>query len=199
MMALVDMQALSLLLLWHKEVDDIVNHEKNRIEYYAAGRLIDMIKKDLSTNADIQDLMLGYDYSDPMDKDAYLLSNDYIVDNLFVDSTQTDTKSYICIDAIIMKSTNKLNQYAVTMYVFMHNAKLELSPTEQAKYIKKGYYGNRLNIMIDVIIRSIYDNFENVGVGNINLVTSRPMSYFQPSSTSPYYGKTLNFEVYDFK
>jgi hypothetical protein len=83
----------------------VVNHSKNRVEYYAASKLIDMIKKNLSQNTDIQDLMLGLSYSDPLAKDAYLLKNDYIVDNLFVDSTQTVTKSYICVDAIILKSS----------------------------------------------------------------------------------------------
>lgn len=177
----------------------MVNHSKNRVEYYAAGKLLDMIKKSLSQNTVIQDLMLGITFTNDTDKDAYLLDNKYIVDNLFIDSTQTETKSYICVDAIISKAENKINQYTVTVYAFMHNSLLQLSNTEISYFIKSGYLGNRINVMVDAIIRDMYDNFENVGIGSVNLVPSRPMSYFQPSSTSPYYGKILTFEVYDFK
>jgi hypothetical protein len=177
----------------------MVDHSKNRVEYYAAGKLIDMIKKNLSQNADIQDLMLGTGYNNPMDKDAYLLTNSYIVDNLFIDSTQSDTKSYICLDAVISKSENKINQFMVTMYIFMHNSLLKMSSSETAKFIQKGMFGNRLSCLIDVVVRSMYDDFGNVGIGSVNLVRSMPMGYFQPSPTSPYYGKTIKFEVYDFK
>jgi hypothetical protein len=83
----------------------------------------------------------------------------------------------------------------ITLDVFAHLSMLQLPIEEALKYRSQGYLGNRIDILVDNIIRCLKGSTE-YGVGELQLRDRNSMSISQPNPN--YYGKYIAFHVYDF-
>jgi hypothetical protein len=114
---------------------------------------------------------------------------------LIVDTTQLEAKTYITLDTEIVKAEGtKVKCIALVMEVFTSTSIVDLTPTEQKKYYTLGFYGNRIDCLIDAIKRSISDM--DIGIGDITLAPLNSVKIIYPSSS--HYGKRIILHVYDF-
>lgn len=169
--------------------DNISNKSKNQIEAFILGKCKDLIIKDFQENANITSLILGYGAT------AIDLKDNNVFDTLVIDLSQNEAKTYVTMDAIILNSGATIKCVEITLNVFTHLSKLSLSTTEKAFYYKQGFYGNRIDVLSDAVIRCLRGSNE-YGIGELQLRERNTMRIFQPNEN--YYGKQIVFQVYDF-
>jgi hypothetical protein len=182
----------------------LVNKSSNKIELYPLGEIKDVFIKTLYKNELIQEMMLGennedlntYDIEDIMRGSKELGLEGIIRNSLFIDTTQTETKTFILMESFVGKiENNKFKTINVIMNIFCHNSLLTLSNTEKAKFYNLGFCGNRIDCLIDQVSRCI-NGRTDIGIGQVNLSPNTQGKIIQPNTN--YYGKTLLFEVWDF-
>ena len=165
----------------------MVNTSKNQIELYPLGKDKDIIFKALMKNNDVVNLTIGESPTDTFIK--------HFFNSLFVDTTQLETKTYITMDTEIVSAENtKIKCIAIIIDIFTSLPLIPLSTTEQLKYYATGYFGNRIDCLLDAVKRTITDL--NIGIGDITLAPRSPVKIIQP--TEKYYGKRLTLHTYDF-
>jgi hypothetical protein len=189
----------------------MVNKSQNKIELYPLGKIKDVIKKTLANDETIQKLLLGenfvlldnYDITDAIKGTSDNTYEPLIRDSLFIDTTQTETKTYILMDTLISKSEgNKLKLVTIVVNAFCHSSLIRLTDDEKYTFYNQGLYGNRIDCLLDQIVRTIYtlneevNKDKNIGIGELKLAPSAQAKIYQPNDK--YYGKTLMFEVWDF-
>jgi hypothetical protein len=191
----------------------MIDKSNNRIELYPLGKIKDNIIKILAQNEDIADLMLGENYPNRnsyQDYDILKGSDELGLDALIEDTLekeikQDSMKTYICLDSIVQSINGKIKLIVVKINVFTHLSLIKLSTDEKEKFNQKGYYGNRIDCLIDTITRCIDESNKNMdekeensfGIGNFTLSPNFPVTIYQPSNKE-YYGKSLTFYVNDF-
>lgn len=164
------------------------NKNKNQIELFPLGKNKDIIYKALLNSRDVCDLVLGENSKD----DAFAA---HYFNTLIIDTTQLETKTYITLDTIVSKAENKkIKCIDIIMDVFSSLPTLALTPAEQINFYEKGYFGNRIDVLIDAIKREISDL--DIGIGNVTLKPNNPISIVQP--TDKHYGKRVIYQCYDF-
>lgn len=153
------------------------------------GKCKDLIIKDFQANSDIVSLILGYG------AEVIDLKDNNVFDTMIIDLTLKEAKTYITMDAIILNADPKIKCIEITINVFTFLSKLPLLDVEKSLYYTTGYYGNRIDVLIDMIIRTLKGS-NKYGIGELQLRPSRSMWINQP--TENYYGKAMAFHVYDF-
>jgi len=148
-----------------------------------------MIIKDFQNNENIVSLILGYG------KPIIDLKDNNVFDTLIIDESQLDTKTYVTMDAVILNAGSTIKCIEITLDVFSHLSLIPLTTTEKAFYYKQGFYGNKIDILTDAIIRCLRGS-QKYGIGQLQLRDRNTMKIFQP--TKDYYGKQIVFQVYDF-
>lgn len=164
-----------------------VNKSANQVELYPLGKNKDIIYKALMNSDDVYDLVLGE--NNPNDD-----FKEHFFNTLVIDTTQLDKKTYITMDTIIDKADTKVKCIGIIMDVFSSLKDINLSTSEQVKFYKKNYFGNRIDVLLDAIKRTISDL--DIGIGNVTLHPINPVKIIQP--TPEYYGKRIVFQIYDF-
>lgn len=110
---------------------------------------------------------------------------------LFAKSTGSDmrneTKCYICVETIAHKTEKKkIKTMRLIVRVFSN---IKLLP-----YKRKGFYGNRVDILCDMLDRKLEGSRDfDFSIGEMTLTTT---SIYQPSND--YYGRELVFDVTSF-
>ena len=100
-------------------------------------------------NSEIMEVLLGKGYDkkytqDEIDDTVYKQIFPY----LYIDETQTQTLSYICCEVETPRiPTGTIKDMMITIWVFCHKGVM--------KYSKKGYRGTRVDILCDMIERSL--------------------------------------------
>ena len=182
----------------------MIDKSKNRIQLYPLGKYKDFIRKELAHDEDIQAIMLGenndetasYDPYDILMGDSTLKLEGQIRDVLYLDETQLKTKVYILMDTFVDEVVNdKIKLITIKMNVFAHNSLMKLSETEAIKYYNQGHYGNRIDILLDMVCRKLNGSLE-FGIGQLELKPRVPISVIQP--TTQHYGKSILFSAYEF-
>lgn len=132
-------------------------------------------------NPDLMECLLGENYTETqVDEIVY----QQIFPYLYVDDTQTATKSYIGIELDPTTSSGTIKDSKLIIWVYCHKNIM--------KYSKKGYIGTRADILADMIARILIDF--DLGIGNPEFLSG---NYFTPNSN--YYGRVLLFNIPDFK
>lgn len=168
----------------------MVDKSKNRIQLYPLGKLKDSVKKLLLANENICSLLVGS--NDP------IAAASQIYDNLYIDGSQDIAKTYILMDTIVQSAQNiNIKEIQLIFNIFTHVTMISLTSQERNNYYNKGYYGNRVDVLIDAVARELNGN-PDFGLGLVNLIPRSPMKIIQPSSNTKYYGKQIVFSVYDF-
>lgn len=114
---------------------------------------------------------------------------------LVIDLSQGDAKTYVTMDSVILNAGNSIKCIEITLNIFTHLSKIPLTTPEKALYYKQGFFGNRIDVLVDSIIRCLRGS-DKYGIGQLQLRERSTMRIFQPSEK--YYGKQVVFQVYDF-
>jgi hypothetical protein len=88
-----------------------------------------------------------------------------------------------------------IKEIGIVINVFCENSLIDLSTTDKNKFVKKGYFGNRVDMLIDAIDRCV-NGKTGVGIGKIKLKPRNPIGIYKPQNG--YYGKSLEYTVTDF-
>jgi len=166
----------------------LIDKSKNRIELYPLGRDKDIIYKALSSNQDLVNLVLGENNTTGKFKDHFF-------NTLFVDTETLEADTYITMDTEVINADNIHTKcIAITIDTFTALSMIPLTLSEQGKYYSMNLFGNRIDVLIDMIKRIVSDL--DIGIGQITLAPRNPVRIIQP--TSKHYGKRLTLHVYDF-
>ena len=161
---------------------------KNRIELYPLGRDKKLVYDALSNNPDVVNLVLG-------EKNTTETFKSRFSNTLFVDTTQLVAKTYITMDTEVVSAENtKIKCIAITIDIFTDLSLIQLTGSEQSKYYTIGYYGNRIDCLLDAVKRAITDL--DIGIGETTLAPRNPIRVIQP--TNKHYGKRMILYTYDF-
>jgi hypothetical protein len=165
-----------------------VKSKKKLIEFNLLGKYKEVIYNNLFNSLNVGELVLGE--NNPSGN-----LNEHIYDTIYLDATKLAEKTYVLLDTKITKSDNTIiKRIDILINVFTSYSKINLSPTEKSKYSALNFYGNRVDILIDILIRSITDM--NIGIGKIALAPINPVKLIHPSDN--HYGKQIELQIYDF-
>lgn len=169
---------------------------KSQTNLYCLGRDKDIIKKTFLQDENIVNLLLPNYDADTSKCDLETILDSYIFDTIAVDNTQLEAKVYICMDTYVTKiDSDSVKEIGIVVRVFCHGDLLKLPNKEKAKYIKFGYFGNRIDMLIDAIDRCL-NGKRDMGIGRLRLRPRSPIEIIQP--VNGYYGKSLTYLVSDF-
>lgn len=147
------------------------------------GTCKSVIINSLLDDSEIMELMLDKNYTeDQVDNIVY----SQIFPYLYIDETQTETKSYICCEVNIPRiPTSTIKDISICLWVFCHK--------DIMKYSKKGYKGSRADILADMVERCLR-NSNKFGIGKLHLDS---VTYIYPNSKT--YGRQMIYTIPDFK
>lgn len=134
-------------------------------------------------DAEIMELMIGKKFTDEQVENIVY---NQVFPYLYIDETQTETKTYICCEVNVPRiPTNTIKDMVITIWVFCHK--------DIMKYSKKGYRGTRTDILADMIERNLRDS-DKFGIGKVHLDSATCIS-----PNTKLYGRQLVFTIPDFK
>lgn len=126
--------------------------------------------------------MLGENYTS---EDADNMIYDQLFPYLYVDETQTEVRTYLCIEVDIPRiATATIKDMKIIIWAYCHK--------DCMKYTKRGYLGTRADILVDMVERQLHSSRE-FGIGKLHLESA---SHFFPSNK--YYGRQMIFSISDF-
>lgn len=137
----------------------------------------------LNSNNIIQLLLNKDTYSD---EEVDNLMYTQIFPYLYVDGTQIEVLSYLCLEVNIPRiPTTTIKDIQIIIWAYCHK--------DCMKYSKKGFLGTRVDILSDMVERELRDS-DRFGVGKLRLTS---VSHFFPNNK--YYGREIRFAIPDFK
>ncbi len=112
----------------------------------------------------------------------------HVKDHLFIDETITETSTYIFFDVIIPELRPQIKTLKVIMYVIAHRDILDT-------YSKEGYYGNRVDILTEIIEEVLTDEEvrREFGIGDLHF------DNIDIYNANSYYGRILTLSVPNFR
>ena len=151
---------------------------KNKMEVAAA----------LYRNKGIKKLLLG-NTEDKSPSEVRELFQKHVKSHLFVDDTITDTDTFIFYDIALPRIYSNTKDVKIILYAICHRDILD-------GYSEEGYYGNRADILTQLIEECIVADKEivnNFGIGKLSLES------VQPYNDRRFYGYEMIFGVPNFR
>lgn len=142
----------------------------------------------LYKSADIKELILG-DTSGLTSKQLREAFKEHVKSHLFIDDTIEDADTFIFYDVVFPYIHTHTKTCKVIMYAICHRDILET-------YSKEGYYGDRMDILIQMIedvLLNDEDVVKNFGIGDLTLDS------IEPYNSMRFYGAILYFSVPNFR
>lgn len=132
---------------------------------------------------DIAELILGKNYNrEYVDE---LLIYKHVFPYLYVDDTQTQQCSYVCVEVDVPRTVDfTYKDMKIIVWCYCHRGIM--------KYSKSGYLGIRSDILADMVDR-LLNSSTNFGIGRLKLQSA---SYLVPNKE--YYGKQLIYTCSEF-
>ena len=152
------------------------------------GQFKGKISTALYKNSGIRDLLLG-DTSGMSAKDVQKLFKDHVKSHLFIDDTIAEAWSFIFYDVRVIRVHSNTKTAQVIMYAICHRDILE-------NYSKDGYFGNRADILSQMIEDALLNDPETVkdfGIGDLVL---KSVDIY---NATRFYGTIMTFEVPTFR
>lgn len=146
------------------------------------------INNALFQSENIRDVLLG-DTSDVGSKaELYKLFKEQVYSHLFVDDIITETKSYIFYDVVFPRIHAQIKTCQVLLYAISHRKILDT-------YSKPGYYGNRSDILSQMIEETLLDEdvCKEFGIGELTLGS------IDIYNSNKFYGCIMTFSVPNFR
>lgn len=112
----------------------------------------------------------------------------HVKDHLFIDDTITDTSSYIFFDVLIPELRPQIKTIKVIIYVITHRDILD-------NYSKEGYYGNRTDVLTQMIEEVLTDEEvrREFGIGDLQF------DNIDIYNANSFYGRILTLSVPNFR
>ena len=152
------------------------------------GKFKQEITSALYKSADIRDLLLG-DTSGMSASDKQKLFRKHVKSHLFIDDTIEETDSYIFYDVRLPDLAAQIKDCQVILYAICHRDILD-------DYVKEGYFGNRADILSQMIEDCLINDEEvanSFGIGKLSLDS------VDLYNATRFYGVVMIFNVPDFR
>lgn len=177
------------------------------------GLIKEAVGNILMTNDDVSELVMPF-----LDDDDYSFEDNWfgskigkniqgqIKDNRllghckdvpYMDETITDTRSLILMETYANVTTSIID-YTLVINVICHRDVVELDDDEKSDWRKKGYAGNRVDMICQAINNALTDDMikDSFGIGAMSLDTRvSQMQSFKPNTN--FYGRTLVYRIDD--
>lgn len=152
------------------------------------GKFKQTIHSALYKSEEIKELMLG-DISKMKVAEITKAFKEQVNSHLFIDDTITETKSYIFYDVTFPWMHENTKECQIHMYILCHRDILD-------NYFKEGYYGNRADILLEMVEDALINDEEIVnkfGIGKLELDS------VDVYNSRTLYGTYVVFRVPDFR
>lgn len=152
------------------------------------GKFKKNIHEALYNSNDIKELLLG-DISGMSASDKQKLFRKHVKSHLFIDDTIEETDSYIFYDVRLPDLTPQIKNCQVVLYAICHRDILD-------DYVKEGYFGNRADVLSQMIEECLINNEEVInkfGIGELSLDS------VDLYNATRFYGVVMIFNVPDFR
>ena len=136
----------------------------------------------------IKEILLG-DVSDKSASEIRKLFKQHVQSHLFIDEVIKETHSYIFYDVATTYMRENIKQCSIMMYVVCHRDILDT-------YSKEGYYGNRADILTQMVEDCLINDEKVVrdfGIGDLKLDS------IEPFNGRYLYGYLMSFSVPNFR
>ncbi len=172
---------------------DSTTRQPSQRNMYMIGAYKDFLINILASNEDMQIAISGKNNS-------YQETRSKIYDYAFAPDVSDNSDVYICLDITVPSIfNNSLKELMIQIYVFSPKSFVDWKNGDwqdvSLELNKRGYCGNRIDTIVDIIDREINDR-RNVGLGRIHLNEREPLSIF--NHQSGFYGKCLVYRTVDF-
>lgn len=152
------------------------------------GKFKEEIHKALYTSDDLKELLIG-DISGMSASKIQSEFKKHVKSHLFIDDTIEETESFIFYDVYFPSLDPNIKNCRIVMYAICHRDILE-------DYQKEGYYGNRSDVLTQMI-EDVMINDEKVslsfGIGKVALDS------VEIYNSSKFYGCVMTFNVPTFR
>lgn len=152
------------------------------------GKFKQEITSALYKSEDIRNLLLG-DTSGMSTSDKQKLFRKHVKSHLFIDDTIEETDSYIFYDVRLPDLAAQIKDCQVILYAICHRDILD-------NYVKDGYFGNRADILSQMIEDCLINDEEvanNFGIGKLSLDS------VDIYNATRFYGVIMIFNVPNFR
>lgn len=152
------------------------------------GKFKQEITSALYKSADIRDLLLG-DTSGMSTSDKQKSFRKHVKSHLFIDDTIEETDSFIFYDVRLPDLAAQIKDCQVILYAICHRDILD-------NYAKEGYFGNRADILSQMIEDCLINDEEvanSFGIGKLSLDS------VDLYNATRFYGVVMIFNVPDFR
>ena len=152
------------------------------------GKFKQEITSALYKSADIRDLLLG-DTSGMSTSDKQKSFRKHVKSHLFIDDTIEETDSFIFYDVRLPDLEAQIKDCQVVLYAICHRDILD-------DYVKEGYFGNRADILSQMIEDCLINDEEianSFGIGKLSLDS------VDLYNATRFYGVVMIFNVPDFR
>lgn len=152
------------------------------------GRFKEIIHAALFKNKDIRDLLLG-DTSELSKAELMSKFKDHVKSHLFVDDVIQETDTFIFYDVSLPILHTNIKTCKILMYLICHRDILE-------NYNAEGYYGNRADILSQMVEDVMINNDEvarDFGIGKLMLES------VEIYNSTKFYGCVMTFDVPNFR
>lgn len=152
------------------------------------GKFKQEITSALYKSADIRDLLLG-DTSGMSTSDKQKSFRKHVKSHLFIDDTIEETDSFIFYDVRLPDLAENIKDCQVVLYAICHRDILD-------NYVKDGYFGNRADILSQMIEDCLINDEEvanSFGIGKLSLDS------VDLYNAKRFYGVVMIFNVPDFR
>ena len=135
----------------------------------------------------IKDIILG-DTSGLTQTDILTKFKNHVNSHLFIDETIKDTSTYIFFEVFMPQLRPQVKTTKILMYAICHRDILE-------NYTKEGYFGNRADILSEMIEEILLDSdiVKKFGIGDISL------DNVDIYNSVTFYGCIMTFNVSNFR
>ena len=150
-----------------------------------------LYKTEISTalfnSENIRELILG-DVSNLSKSEVLEKFKSYVKSHIFIDDTITDDGTYIFYDVIMPSLKSNIKNCQVLMYLICHRDSLE-------DYSKEGYYGNKSDILSQMVEEALLDEsvVNNFGIGRLSLDS------IDIYNSTHFYGCVMRYSVPNFR
>lgn len=146
------------------------------------------IKQALFSSDNISEILLG-DTSSMTTGNKAKAFNEFVKSHLFIDGTLDKEGTYIFFDVLTRSVSAQIKSCTVVLYAICHRDILD-------DYYKEGYYGNRADILSQMIEDCLVCDekvAKSFGIGSLNLDS------VDLYNSHDYYGCIMTFSAPDFK
>lgn len=152
------------------------------------GKFKSEITTALYRNADIREMLLG-DTTGMSSSEIRTNFKQYVKSHLFIDDTIKEAKTFIFYDVAIPSLQEQIKSCRVVMYLICSRDILE-------DYSKEGYYGDRIDILSQMVEDTLINDEEvanSFGIGKLKLDS------VDIYNANRFYGCILQFDVPTFR